>query len=411
MSNIDTLIRQAVFGGEEERRTARQAVYTLAEERDICPHSIQALYDAMGRGEVTGFTVPAMNLRGMTYDMARAVIRAVKRLDVGPFIFEIARSEIGYTQQRPEEYAVACLAACIKEGYTGPVFIQGDHFQAKAKAYGVNREKEIGALKALIDEALAAKFYNIDVDTSTLVDLDKSTLEEQQRLNFEECAHLTAYIREHQPTEISVSVGGEIGEVGKKNSTPEELEAFMDVYLRLCHGPCLSKMSVQSGTAHGGVVLPDGSIADVKSDFETLRNLSRVAREKYGLSGAVQHGASTLPDEAFHHFPETATSEIHLATGFQNLILDHDSFPADLRAEMMDHLKREHGDEWKEGQTEEQFLYKTRKKVFGPFKKETWELDEEVKVAIFRDLEAKFAFLFEQLNVPGTRRVLEHYYI
>ena len=61
----------------------------------------------------------------------------------------------------------------------------------------------------------------------------------------------------------------------------------------------LSKISVQSGTSHGGVVLADGSIADVKLDLETLRELSEIARKEYGLSGAVQHGASTLPDDAF----------------------------------------------------------------------------------------------------------------
>src|SRR5674476_1269786 len=67
----------------------------------------------------------------------------------------------------------------------------------------------------------------------------------------------------------------------------------------------LSKISVQSGTTHGGTVLPDGTIADVKIDFETLRNLSEVARKEYGLAGAVQHGASTLRDADFNHFPLT----------------------------------------------------------------------------------------------------------
>ena len=57
------------------------------------------------------------------------------------------------------------------------------------------------------------------------------------------------------------------------------------------------------------------------------RRLSTVAREKYGLAGAVQHGASTLPDEAFNNFPRTETAEIHLATNFQNMLYDH--LPAD----------------------------------------------------------------------------------
>src|SRR5205807_577065 len=77
----------------------------------------------------------------------------------------------------------------------------------------------------------------------------------------------------------------------------------------------LSKISVQSGTSHGGVVLADGAIADVKLDLDTLERLSKVAREEYGLSGAVQHGAATLPDSALNNFPKRETAEIHLATG------------------------------------------------------------------------------------------------
>src|SRR5258705_11491469 len=91
----------------------------------------------------------------------------------------------------------------------------------------------------------------------------------------------------------------------------------------------LSKISVQSGTSHGGVVLADGSIADVKLDLDTLERLSKVARDEYGLAGAVQHGASTLPDQAFNRFPKRETCEIHLATNFQDILFDH--MPADLR--------------------------------------------------------------------------------
>ena len=48
------------------------------------------------------------------------------QLDVRALIFEIARSEIGYTGIRPAEYAASIRAAAIKEGYQGPLFLQGD---------------------------------------------------------------------------------------------------------------------------------------------------------------------------------------------------------------------------------------------------------------------------------------------
>ena len=75
---------------------------------------------------------------------------------------------------------------------------------------------------------------------------------------------------------MTISVGGEIGEVGTKNSTVEELRAFMDGFLAALPAGMagLSKISVQSGTSHGGVVLEDGSIADVKLDLDTLERLA-----------------------------------------------------------------------------------------------------------------------------------------
>jgi len=166
---------------------------------------------------------------------------------------------------------------------------------------------------------------------------------------------------------------------------------------------------VQTGTSHGGVVLPDGSIAKVQIDLDALKALSQEARAKYGLGGAVQHGASTLPPEAFGSFPACEAIEIHLATNFQTIVFDHPRLPADLRAEINAWVKAECKDEWKKGDTEQQFIYKSRKKAVGPFKRRMWDLPEDVRQAIGADLEKTFAFLFEQLRVAGTRAAVDRY--
>ena len=412
---IDDLIYTAVFSPDPAiQEAAAFLIRRGAASMGIMPASIQSLYEAMGRKEVSGFTVPAINIRGITYHVAQAVFRAAIKGNVGPVIFEIARSEIGYTRQRPWEYACAVLAAAIKSGWRGPVFLQGDHFQINAKKFAADGEKETQSVKDLIREAIQAGFYNIDIDTSTLVDLSKPTIKDQQRLNFTLAAELTALIRELEPKGITVSVGGEIGEVGGKNSTVGELQTFMDGYLeelkKRGHDLMgISKISVQTGTTHGGVPLADGTVAKVKIDFDVLEKLSETARAEYCLSGAVQHGASTLPDEAFDRFPATGTAEIHLATGFQNIIYDSRSFPDQLRAKIYDHLRGELKGEWKEKDTEEQFIYKTRKKGFGPFKPELWQLPADDRDEICKELERKFAFLFDKLNVNGTRPVLDQF--
>lgn len=386
-------------------------IWDVAYKNGVYPSSINELYMARGRGEFKGFTVPAINLRSMTYDLARAIFRVAKRHNAGAFIFEIAKSEMGYTDQIPIEYSSVILAAAVKEGFRGPVFIQGDHFQVNAKKYRENPDKEMEGLKALIADAIEGGFYNIDIDSSTVVDLSKPTVKKQQELNYEICAKLTQFIRQIQPRGIEVSVGGEIGEVGHQNSTPEDLHAFMSGYKeRLRKGRTgISKISIQTGTSHGGVVLPDGSIAQVKLDFNTLKALSEIARIEYGMAGAVQHGASTLPAEAFHNFPETETAEVHLATEFQNMIYESKYFPAELKKRMYDWLKINAANEAKTGETEEQFFYKTRKKALGAFKKDIMGLPQATRDAIAKEIEDKFEFLFKQLNAVSNKELVDKY--
>ncbi len=410
---VRTLAWTATFSPEESEQTAaaRWIVREAAQALAVRSASIQDLYVARGRGDVHGFTVPAINIRAQTFDMARVVFETAAAHDVGAVILELARSEQTYTYQRPAEYATNVLAGAIAAGWRGPVFIQGDHYQFNAKKFAADPEAMTEEIRRACRLALDAGYRNIDIDSSTLVDLSKPNVDEQQRTNYTLTADMTALIRSLETDGVTVSVGGEIGEVGKENSTVEELHAYLAGYeaelRRKAPGrPGISKVSVQTGTSHGGVVLPDGTVASVAVDFGAHERLGKVARE-HGLAGTVQHGASTLPDDAFHKFPEVETAEIHLATGFQNLLFDHPAFPADLRAEMDSWCFDEAADERKEGQTEQQFVYTTRKKTIGPFKRRLWEL--ATKDEILADQASKMAFLFEELKVVDTRSMVDRY--
>ena len=411
--NIEAVVRTAVLGGPREKPLAQWFVRALALEMGAIPASIHDFYLARGAGKTPDdFTVPAMNLRALTFHAARAVFRAAVEGDSCAFIFEIARSEMGYTDQRPSEYSSAVLGAAIAEGYQGPVFIQGDHFQVSAGRYSQDAKKELEAIRDLIKESVAAGFFNIDIDTSTLVDLNQETIAEQQRINYTLSAELSAFVRKMEPENMTISLGGEIGEVGGQNSTEPELRAYMDGFSdELANlNPeyiGLSKISIQTGTSHGGVVLPDGSIAEAQVDFDTLSDLSKVAKD-YGMGGAVQHGASTLPDEAFPKFAEANALEVHLATGFQNIL--YDLLPEDLRSEIYAYLDENHDDERKEGQSDEQFYYKTRKRAIGPFKSQLWDLPEDAITRIAAAWETQFRALFERLNVVNSRSMVEGVY-
>lgn len=408
---VDHLVRQAVLSEDPSvRQVARWLIRGSAQALGIYPASIKELYLARGRGEVSGFTVPAINARMLPYDTAWSAFAAARSLGVGALVLELARSEMGYSDQSPQEYAAAVLAAAIKAGVQGPVFIQGDHFQVSRSRFQADSQGELSALRDLVGEAIAAGFYNIDIDASTIVDLSQPDLRRQQEPNCRITAELTEHIGRLQPPGIAISVGGEIGEVGGRNSTTGDLNAFMRGCLELAgpNSPGLIKVSVQTGTHHGGVVLPDGSIAPVAISFDTLDELGRVARERHGLAGVVQHGASTLPEEMFHRFPETETAEIHLATEFQNIIYDSPEFPSDLRTEMYAYLKGKLPAPG-EGVTEAQFYYRERKRALGPFKAQLWGLPESARAALRMRLEEKFSRLFQKLRVAGTKDIVKRY--
>ncbi|MDF1499510.1 MAG: class II fructose-bisphosphate aldolase [Anaerolineales bacterium] len=409
---IGTIVRTAVFGSRREQGLARWLIRSLAQELGAVPASIHEFYLARGRGNTPDdFTVPAINLRALSFTAAKAVFRSAMEFNACALIFEIARSEMGYTDQRPTEYASNILGAAIAEGYRGPVFIQGDHFQVSHSRYKNDPQSELEAVRSVSLESIAAGFFNIDIDTSTLVDLSKEDIADQQELNYSLCADLAASIRRAEPEGVTISLGGEIGEVGGQNSTEPEMRAFMEGFNKslgekLPGAPGLSKISIQTGTSHGGVVLPDGSIAEVSVDFDTLKHLSAVAKE-YGMGGAVQHGASTLPEEAFTKFAEANALEVHLATGFQNIMFDH--LPEGLRTEMYAYLDENHSDERKSGQTDEQFYYKTRKRAIGPFKQQLWNLPEDALQNIQDAWQKQFALLFERLNIKDSRSIVKKF--
>jgi fructose/tagatose bisphosphate aldolase len=406
---IQDLVFTATFSGDKKiKKAARVAILKLAKKAGVYPASINDLYMAFGKKKVSGFTVPAFNVRTLTYDKARLIFQLGRRLKTNSFIFEIARSEMGYTDQEPDEYSTSILAAAVAEKYKGPVFIQGDHYQFKAKVFKETPEVEIKKIKELIKKSIEAGFYNIDIDASTLVDLEKKTENEQQKNNYEMTSLLTKYIRSIEPKGVKVSIGGEIGHIGGKNSNPTEFKAFMDNYVkRIGKLTGISKVSVQTGTSHGGIPLSDGSIAEVSLDFEVLKSISKVAREHYQIGGSVQHGASTLPNALFNHFPKNNTLEIHLATGFQNIVYDY--LPATIKKEMFEWIKNNLKVEWKEGWSESQFIYKTRKKALGPFKKKLWVMTPAEKKPVLQNLKKQFEFLMKKLNITGNRKIVDRF--
>jgi hypothetical protein len=411
---IDRWAETAALGEPEARAVAIWAIRQAALAAGVVPASVQELYLARAAGKWEGKTVPAMNLRGWTYHTCRAVFRAAKEMDAKLFIFEQAVGESIYAAQPPAEYTAGVLAAALREGHQGPVFLQADHDQVNANAYLKDGAAEIRKLEGIMREQIAAGFYSIDIDASTVVDLSLSTVKEQQRLNAELTAHFTEFVRGIEPRGVTISLGAEIGEVGHENTTPEELREFMAVYREelAAKGKPLapvSKISINSGTYHGGKMQPNGKLADVTVDYELLKTISDICRAEFGMGGAVQHGASTLPGHQLAKFPGTGAVEIHLALGFTNLTFDHPSLPKTFADEIRDYTFKHHAGERHKDENDLQFLYNTRKKAWKVMKARYWALPEPVQVEVMVSLQGMFRDMFTWMNVGNTSKlVLEH---
>lgn len=404
-ANIANLARISALDNGERAAQARYWIRAAAQALDIVPASIHDLYLARGREAFShAWTTPAFNLRALPFDCACAAFRSARKVDAAAIIFELARVELGWTNQTLAEYAADILAAAIAEGSRGALFLQGDHFQISAS---LPLKQEKATVENLIAEALAAGYFNIDVDTSTLVDLSKPTVPEQQTVNAALSAELAAHVRRLQPQGVTVSIGGEIGEVGGHVSTLEELHAYMNQFNERFapHQPGLSKVSIHTGTAHGGIPLPDGSMAKVNIDFDALENLGHVARTEYGMGGAVQHGASTLPPEHFNQFVSHGAIEVHLATAFMNTF--YKNIPIELKNEMFAWLDKNLAAERKPDMTDEQFHHNTQMHALAPFKESAWNLPTDVKEQLSAAWEAQFDMLFERLGCAGTRTIVE----
>lgn len=408
---IDRWARAAALAEPEARQIAIWAIREAAHAAGIVPASIQDLYIARAQEKWTDKTVPAMNLRGWTYQTCRAVFRTAKTTNAGLFIFEQAVGESLYAAQPPAEYTAGVLAAALREGFTGPVFLQADHDQVSASAYRTDAQAETQRLERIMREQIDAGFFNIDIDASTVVDLSLPTVVEQQRLNAEITAYFTAYVRRLEPKGVTISLGAEIGEVGHHNTTPEELRAFMTTYpaalARLGKDLAgVSKISINSGTYHGGKVLPDGTLAAVNVDYGTLKSISDICRKEYRMAGAVQHGASTLPRAQLARFASSGAIEIHLALGFNNLIFDHPRLPESVRQEIRDYTFKHHANERAPGENDAQFLYNTRKKAWKVMKQRFWDLPEPIQADIMQSLHGMFTDMFTDMNVAETKALV-----
>ena len=78
------------------------------------------------------------------------------------------------------------------------------------------------------------------------------------------------------------------------------------------------------------------------------------------------------------------------------MVYEHPQFPADLKAEMYAWVRENATEERKPKDTEEQFIYKARKKAIGPFKKRM--SGNELGFRLYRKVDAGAYGLYQTLG-------------
>ena len=402
---IDKLVYTAQFGPEEVQKRAQEMIRDLSVLSHCPSSSTSKLYSHRLTNHLS-FTTPAFNIRTLTYDLARCLFRLMKQTQTSSVVFELSKSERGYTEQTFPQFTSSILAAAIKEGYIGPVFMQADHTQVDLENYKKDAVGELNHLKSLIKEAIQSGMRNIDIDASTLVDLAKPTIIEQQKDNIIITSELINSARMHEKPEYPLTIGGEVGHIGEQNTTREEVEVFLSEVKKRLEKDGMQKLSIQTGTTHGGVVSKEGKVQEMGVDFALLSDIASFV-PSYELLGVVQHGASTLPLTLFSSFPASHTLEIHLSTQMQNILFE--TLPQEIK-ETLENWTLEKHPHTDMDLSKEQHLYKTRKFSLGEHKQLLWEMSSEEKEAFLTSASAYFSSLFESLQIHNTKEITDSLY-
>ncbi len=413
---IDALIYNGIFNKDVNiREFIFWLIWEAAGVLNIQLASIQELYEARkeearNKNEYPHMIIPSIQIPGFSYYTARSVIRAAQQKNVGAFIFELTKADFDHTLQRPKEYTMNCLAAAIKEGYEGILFIQGDQFQINDRNFKQNRVAEVSLTRSLIDEAIDAGFYNIGIDTSTLIDNTIPNVNEQQFLNFALSATLTRFIREKQPEGITVSLGINIARLKEIETLLNDFRAFMNGYNETIKkvelGITVKKMNtivIQAPLS----IEANKTQAEINMDLDILEKLANLAQNDFDLAGIALNCPADVSDQLLSSLLEKDLAELKFNNIIQDIIYNHTQLPDDLKERFDEYLISTFIHEKEENETMSQFLYKVRKKGFRDFKQEFYDLEDNIKTNISKEIEDKISDLFQKLNLVDSKPLIE----
>ena len=184
--------------------------------------------------------------------------------------------------------------------------------------------------------AIAAGYRNIDIDSSTLVDLSQPDVDERaaRELRPRRRADRADPGARARRASRSASAARSARSARRTRPTPScgpTSTGYRRELDRAAPGADRASARSASRPAPATAACRCPTAASPRSS-STSRSFASSARSPASTAWPAPSSTArrTLPDELFHHFPAVETAEIHLATGFQNALFEHPAFPAEL---------------------------------------------------------------------------------
>ncbi|MFQ5597796.1 MAG: hypothetical protein ACE5GK_07075 [Nitrospiria bacterium] len=188
---LDRLIWTAVFHPKMEMRAMARWIIKMAGPSFGLCLGVVLQQPEKGVG-AERCQLPIIHLQGLSYDVARTILRVATRYQGLPFVLEHRASKDAKIRQSPSEYIAVIVAAAIREGYRGPLFLKETLLPPKAieKSKASTAEESTAVFLKHVKAAISTGFFYIDLDISLL--------------NKEEAAYLSMEIQSFAPPGVPI---------------------------------------------------------------------------------------------------------------------------------------------------------------------------------------------------------------
>ena len=379
---VERLARtSALAPGIKTRKTAAFYIRAAAEAKNIWFDSLSVFYEHSCSRKFSGLVIPAFNIPGMTFSIARIIFRSYRKYNTGPFIFQLSPLEMADTAQTPWEYSACILAAAMRERYSGPIFIQCNAIKLSDHISPDSSPDRFEPLAILLKDCINAGFYHFVLDDSVIDSLEQSELFS--------CADFGdtwfSLIRKNSPRVLDIQTGIEL----VKSPLHPDKQNDLEQYTQWIQSELIQRQA-------------ECSVSKILRPFELCENGNDDSEKQNRSHFHVAYCERRKSKSKTQQWTETGVQELHSRRLFQDIIFDHPEFPLGLKEQLRVHLTQEYTIGTKPDWTDDQFYTKLRSRAWRSYKKALWSLDDRTKAIILGELEKTINHYFASSRLENA---------